>query len=243
MKITVKLHGILRDYRPPGVKVDQFEIDVDETALARHAAEHFGIPHRRVHAVFVNGEEATLETPLHDGDHVRLFPPVVGGSERAGNQPWRVFIGGIMQGSRRENTIDAQDYRRLIGQCLRSHLPDVEVIDPFELHPNSAAYDTAEARRTLIDLALAAGQADAVVVFVPKASMGTALEMWEAYRSGIPIFAISPLVYNWVVRCLATHVFASIEDFCAFVTDGDLERSLRSAAGQHSGPTTCSTPS
>ena len=153
MKITVKLHGILRDYRPQGVKVDQFEIDVNEAAVARHAAEHFGIPPQRVHAVFVNGEEADLKFPLHAGDHVRLFPPVVGGSDRADGGPWRIFVGGIMQGSRHENTIDAQDYRRLIGQCLRSHLPNVEVIDPFEMHPNSVVYNTDEARRTLIALA------------------------------------------------------------------------------------------
>ncbi len=234
MKITVKLQGILRDYRPSGVKIDQFEIEVGEAAVVRHAAEHFGIPAGRVHAVFINGEEASLETPLQDGDQVRLFPPVVGGSDRVGSEPWRVFIGGIMQGSRRENTIDTQDYRQSIGQCLRSHLHNVEVIDPFELHPNSVAYDTDEARRTLIALAQTAAQSDAAVVFVPEASMGTALEMWEAYRGGRPIFAISPLIYNWVVRCLATRVFANIEEFCAFVASGDFERSLRSATGQRS---------
>ena len=232
MKITVKLHGILRDYRPPGVKVDQFEIMMEEAAVARQAADHFGIPPQRVHAVFINGEEAGLQSPLHDGDFVRLFPPVVGGGAEAGREPWRVFIGGIMQGSRRENTIDTQDYRQIIGQCLRSYLSNVEAIDPFELHPNSVAYDTAEARRTLIALAQTAAQSDAVVVFVPEASMGTALEMWEAYRGGKPIFAISPLAYNWVVRCLATRIFADIEEFCAFVASGDFERSLRSAAGQ-----------
>ncbi len=232
MKIIVKLHGILRDYRPPGEKADQFEIDLDEAAVVRHTVEYFSIPPQRVHAVFINGEEAGLESPLHEGDQVRLFPPVVGGADRVSGKPWRVFIGGIMQGSRRENTIDAQDYRQLIGQCLSSHLNSVEVIDPLVLHPNSIAYETDEARRTLIDLAHTAGQADAVVVFVPEASMGTALEMWEAYRSGKPIFAVSPLVYNWVVRCLATRVFASLEEFYAFVASGDFERSLRSANGQ-----------
>ena len=236
MKITVKLHGILRDYRPHGVKVDQFEIEVDEGAMVRQAAEHFGIPLKRVHAVFVNGEEATLDTRLRNGDFVRLFPPVVGGADQSSSEAWRIFIGGIMQGSRRENTIDTQDYRQLIGQCLRRHLPNVEVIDPAELHPNSVTYDTEDARRTLIAMAQLASHADAVVVFVPEASMGTALEMWEAYRSEKPIFAISPLVYNWVVRCLATRVFANIEDFCAFVASGDFERSLRSAAGRRTTP-------
>jgi molybdopterin converting factor small subunit len=235
MKITVKLHGILRDFRPPDAKIDQFEIEVNEAALARQAAEYFGIPPQRVHAVFVNGADANLDTPLQPGDFVRLFPPVVGGTDRAGSEHWWVFIGGIMQGSRHENTIDTQDYRQIIGQCLRQHLPAVEVIDPFELHPNSVAYDTDEARRTLLALAQTAGQADAVVVYVPEASMGTALEMWEAHRGGKPIFAISPLIYNWVVRCLATRVFANLEEFCAFVADGNFERALRSAAGQRVG--------
>jgi nucleoside 2-deoxyribosyltransferase len=115
---------------------------------------------------------------------------------------------------------------------LRRYLSNVEVIDPFELHPNSVAYDTAEARRTLIALAQTASQSDVVVVYVPEASMGTALEMWEAYRGGKPIFAISPLAYNWVVRCLATRVFADIDEFGVFVASGDFERSLRSAASQ-----------
>lgn len=226
MKIAVKLHGILRDYRPAGAKTDLFEIDLGDPAVVRQTVEHFGIPIQRVHAVFINGVAATLEAPLHDGDQVRLFPPVVGGTEPL----WRVFIGGIMQGSLRENTIQTQDYRRIIGDCLRAHLPGVAVIDPFELHPNSVAYDVDEARTTLITLAQTAGEADAVVVFVPEASMGTALEMGEAYRGGKPIFAISPLVHNWVIKCLSTRVFATIDEFCAFVAIGDFERSLRSAA-------------
>jgi molybdopterin converting factor small subunit len=229
MKIAVKLHGILRDYRPAGAKTDQFEIELDDPAVARQTAEHFGIPLQRVHAVFVNGAAADLAAPLHDGDQVRLFPPVVGGSDRVAAAPWRVFIGGIMQGSLRENAIQTQDYRRIIGDCLRAHVPGIAVIDPFELHPNSVAYGVDEARRTLIALAQTAGQADAAVVYVPEASMGTALEMWEAYHHGRPVFAVSPLVHNWVVRCLSTRVFATLDEFCAFVAAGDFERSLRPA--------------
>ncbi len=43
----------------------------------------------------------------------------------------RVFIAGIMQGSRTDGGIDAQDYRREIAQLLRCHVPGVEVLDPF----------------------------------------------------------------------------------------------------------------
>ena len=245
MKITLKLQATLRDFRPAGARVDQFEIELPAETSVWQVAQQFNIPQARIHAVFVNDVAASLDTTLHDGDRVRLFPPVVGGADRIDGQPWRateqswqateqpwqVFIGGIMQGSRRENTIDAQDYRQIIGDCLRMHLTrQVNVIDPFQLHPNSVAYARDQARQTLIGLAQAAGRADAVIAFVPEASMGTALEMWEAHQSRKPIFTISPLQHNWVVQCLSTRVFATLEEFCAFVTCGDFERALRQAA-------------
>jgi sulfur carrier protein ThiS len=229
MKIAVKLHGILRDYRPAGARTDLFEITLDEPAVVRHAVEHFGIPPKSVHAAFLNDELIGLDTPLHEGDRLRLFPPVVGGADRPANGPWRVFIAGIMQGSRLENRIDDQDYRQAIGTCLRSHVSHVEVVDPFELHPNSVDYGDDDARQTLIDLMTTAGLADAVIAYVPEASMGTALEMWEAYHRGRPVFTISPMIHNWVVKGLSARVFANIDEFDAFVASGDFERVLRAA--------------
>lgn len=235
MKIAVKLHGILRDYRPAGVKVDLFEITLGEPAVARQAAEYFGIPPKKVHTAFLNDEQVGLDAPLKDGDHLRLFPPVVGGSaeaargDRAAAPVWRVFIAGIMQGSRRANDMTAQDYRQQIGEWLIAHVPGVEVVDPFELHPESVSYSDDDARRTLIDLARLAGRVDAVVAFVPEASMGTALEMWEAYHQGRPVITISPLVHNWVVKGLSTRVLADLAEFRTFVESGEFERVLRAA--------------
>jgi hypothetical protein len=226
MKIAVKLHGILRDYRPAGARVDLFEITLSEPAVARQAAEYFGIPPGKVHAAFLNDEPIDLNAPLADGDHVRLFPPVVGGSDRAAAPVWRIFIAGIMQGSRRANDITAQDYRQQIGAWLTAHLPAVEIVDPFELHPDSIGYSDDDARRTLIDLARLAGRVDAVVAFVPEASMGTALEMWEAYHQQRPVITISPLTHNWVVKSLSTRVLADLAEFHAFVESGEFERVL-----------------
>lgn len=223
MMIAVKLHGILRDYRPKGLKMDLLDVRLAEPARVRDAVEQLGIPPESVHAVFLNDEPADLDAALKDGDHVRLFPPVVGGVDR----PLRVFIAGVMQGSRRENSINAQDYRWQIGHCLQTHLANVEIVDPLQLHPNSVEYDEAAARRTLIDMAKAAGGSDAVVAFVPEASMGTALEMWAAYENGRPIFTISPLIHNWVVKCLSARIFADVESFCAFVAAGKFEARVR----------------
>jgi len=47
--------------------------------LAQHLARTLGAPAELVRSAFVNNQTASLETELHEGDQVSLFPPVVGG--------------------------------------------------------------------------------------------------------------------------------------------------------------------
>jgi nucleoside 2-deoxyribosyltransferase len=134
----------------------------------------------------------------------------------------RIFIAGIMQGSRNDSGIDAQDYRREIAQMVRRHVPGVEVLDPFELHPNSVSYGPEQAKQTLLEMADLAGQADVLIAYVPTASMGTALEMWHAHAHGRHVYTISPMSDNWVVRSLSKRIFPDIATFETFVTGGGL---------------------
>jgi hypothetical protein len=136
----------------------------------------------------------------------------------------RVFIAGIMQGSRADEGIVAQNYRREITQILRDHIPGVEVVDPIALHPDSVGYSPEQAKQTLVELAEEAGRVDALVAYVPAASMGTAIEMWQAYQGGVPVYTISALTSNWVVRSLSNRVFPDVPAFQAFVEDGRLSR-------------------
>lgn len=80
MRVTVKLHGILRDYRPAGFSGDVMPFDdLDNGATALDVAERIGIPRKVLHAAFLNDEQVRLDSPLIDGGFLRLFPPVVGG--------------------------------------------------------------------------------------------------------------------------------------------------------------------
>lgn len=138
----------------------------------------------------------------------------------------KVFIGGIMQGSRRDHDIDDQDYRRAITEAILEHHPEAEIVDPNELHPNGVEYGDEMAQATLLEMFELASQADLLVAYAPKASMGTAIEMWQAYQAGKPILAISPLAENWVIRFLSTRVFPSLAAFESFVAEGELEKLL-----------------
>jgi hypothetical protein len=129
----------------------------------------------------------------------------------------RIFIAGVMQGSSDGSQMADQGYRQAIGRALITRWPDVEVVDPFSLHPNSLEYDAAVARETLFGLIDLAVNSDLVIAYAPVASMGTALEMYAAYQAGVPVVTISPMRHNWVVRSLSRRVFADLESFLTFL--------------------------
>jgi molybdopterin converting factor small subunit len=79
MKVGVRLQAILRRYRPAGFRGDVAQVDLADAATVRDAAGALGVPVELIHAVFVNDEQATLDTRLAPCDVVRMFPPVVGG--------------------------------------------------------------------------------------------------------------------------------------------------------------------
>ena len=138
----------------------------------------------------------------------------------------KVFIAGIMQGSRMDRYIDAQDYRRIIAETLADYRTDVEVLDPNELHPNGVDYDDTMAKATLLEMANLASQADLLVAYLPKASMGTALEMWKAFEANVPVIAISPMTANWVIRHLSSVVLPDLDAFRGWVTNGGFDKLL-----------------
>jgi hypothetical protein len=141
----------------------------------------------------------------------------------------QVFIAGIMQGSRLDEDIDEQNYRQAIARTILAHHPDVEIVDPNELHPDGVNYDDEQARVTLLELADLAAGSDLLVAFAPQASMGTAIEMWQAYQAGAPVITISPMAANWVVRHISDVVLPNLAAFEVWVAEGGLAPLLAAA--------------
>ena len=139
----------------------------------------------------------------------------------------RVFIGGVMQGSHRGKEINDQGYRQAISQTVRARHPEAEIVDPYALFPDSLEFDDDLARQVFFDMVEQAAGADVVVVYLPEASMGTALEMVRAYDAGTPVVSISPMGENWFIRFLSRRVFPTLEAFGAWVVGGGLEAILK----------------
>ena len=132
----------------------------------------------------------------------------------------KVFIAGIMQGSRTDRQIDGQDYRDCITSALEQHVPDVQIIDPFQLNPDSVDYDGERSKKTFLVNTAMAAEADVLIAFLPTASMGTAIEMWTAFTADKYIVVVSPLVHNWVIRVTADEVLPDLDSLIATIENG-----------------------
>lgn len=136
----------------------------------------------------------------------------------------RFFIAGIMQGSRQDPGIHRQDYRTAIKEIILQKYPQADIICPFDLHPDSPYYGPVEGKKTFLDMLDRAREVDYLIAYLPEASMGTAIEMWEAYEEGVPILSISPLTKNWVVKFFSARIFATLEEFGRFIANDGLEK-------------------
>jgi hypothetical protein len=140
---------------------------------------------------------------------------------------YRFFIAGIIQGSKRDSAIHDQAYRTAVRNFLESAFPACEVYCPFEHHPDSVGYDSSKAQKVFFEHLRKIRRSHGLIVYLPEASMGSAIEMWEAYHHKTLTVSITPMTTNWVVRILSDRVFENVEVFGDFVASGGLARLLR----------------
>jgi hypothetical protein len=138
----------------------------------------------------------------------------------------RIFLAGIMQGSHTEAVLHEQDYRGRIKEMIARHLPGAGVYDPLADHAKSLEYGERKGRDVFFQHNLMCRTIDVLLAFVPSASMGTAIEMWEAHQHGAVVVTISPLKLNWAVKFLSHVLYADLEEFFAALEDGSLRRKI-----------------
>ena len=56
--------------------------------------------------------------------------------------------------------------------------------------------------------------------------MGTAIEMWEAYRNGRVVIAVSPMKHNWAVKFLSHQLYADLDEFEQALASGQVAREI-----------------
>ena len=134
-----------------------------------------------------------------------------------------IFLAGIIQGSKTGDNIHGQDWRTPIIEAVRRYLPEAEVYCHFTEHPNSITYEADQILDTFEDGLQRAVAADLVIAYIPSASMGTAIEIYEAKRNGVPVISITPMETNWVVRLYSDKIFPNTESFVKYLANGGSE--------------------
>ena len=134
-----------------------------------------------------------------------------------------IFLAGIMQGSMVELAIHPQDWREPIKRLLERHLRGASVYCHYSQHPNSVAYQLPQIRSTLEQGLQRARDCDLLIAYLPSASMGTALEMYEAWRNGAIVLTVTPLAANWVVQSYSDAILSDLEQLEAFLGSGEFD--------------------
>ena len=148
----------------------------------------------------------------------------------------RIFLAGIMQGSHAGVEMHPQSYRGHLRQLIEQYLPEAEIYDPLADHRMSLDYDFDQGRAVFLHHNHMCRDVDVVIAFVPEASMGTAIEMWEAWRHGRIVIAISPLAHNWTVKFCSHLLYPDLAAFEAELVSGQLARrieELRAVSNRH----------
>ena len=138
----------------------------------------------------------------------------------------KIFLAGIMQGSLQSPEMHDQDYRSRLRGTLPTYLPEYEVYDPLEFHAESIGYADQKGRGVFLHHNKMCAEIDLLIASVPEASMGTAIEMWEAWRHNKLVISISPLKHNWAVKYLSHIVFEQESDFFKALQNGTLRQQL-----------------
>ena len=132
------------------------------------------------------------------------------------------FLAGVMQGSHTGKDLHPQEYRERIKALIGRKAPGARVFDPLDEHSGSVEYSDQKGLAVFqhhLDLAEKCG---VLLCYLPVASMGTAIEMYECHRKGIAVITISPMATNWIVRFFSHRVFPDLDSFEEWLSPSSL---------------------
>jgi hypothetical protein len=146
----------------------------------------------------------------------------------------RFFLAGIMQGSHAEKYLHDQDYRGRLARLVQASFPHADIYDPRANHAESLGYNDSTGRSVFFHHNRMCREIDVLLAFVPSASMGTAIEMWEAYQHGAAVITISPLRHNWAVKFLSHAIYTDLAEFEAALESGEVADRIRQVRDRRS---------
>jgi hypothetical protein len=73
-------------------------------------------------------------------------------------------------------------------------------------------------------------EADLLIAYLPLPSMGTAMEMWQAYQHNTYIIAITPYVHHWAIRFTSNDILPDLQSLFGWMENGRFLQEIVPAA-------------
>jgi molybdopterin converting factor small subunit len=84
VRVEVRLFATLATFLPPHSRDGAAVLEIPDGATIQDVTRRLGIPPDLARVVLVNGRDAGADASLAAEDIVTIFPPLAGGSARAG---------------------------------------------------------------------------------------------------------------------------------------------------------------
>ena len=85
MTVTIRLFATFRDFLPQHAIRSGLRLEVHEHHTVHGLMQALGMPDELPRIVLVNGQHASEDSLLTDGDIVSVFPPLIGGRSSRGH--------------------------------------------------------------------------------------------------------------------------------------------------------------
>jgi hypothetical protein len=158
----------------------------------------------------------------------------------------KVFLAGTMQGANRGTEVSDQSYRTTIPALVRSSYPQAICFDPSAdvarqlgdpaitsmvkemiaaappvIHVEALPPQIGDLRDTFHRMTLEVEKCDLCIAYLPDGalSMGTAMEMYAAWRAGVPVVAVTELVQNLAILSVSDWILRDLDALATWLVN------------------------
>lgn len=165
----------------------------------------------------------------------------------------RVFIAGTMQGASNGLDLADQSYREAIRDLVKQRWPKAECFDPSEpvreltkslasdpdllerfhamlsgqrVDLDGLPEEVQRFRSTFRDMTARARDCDLLIAYLPGTtpSMGTAMEMYQAFLASVPVVAVTEMRMNLSIISTANWVLSGLDELQSWLSTYRFER-------------------
>ena len=73
-RALLRFYAELNDFLPSNDRQRDLSVDFESPCPVRHLVETCGVPHTEIEIILLNGRSVDLDTPVHDGDRISVYP-------------------------------------------------------------------------------------------------------------------------------------------------------------------------